>query len=174
MYDFKLGKKFPEIVPAYIEISKNSNVKYEWDEENKILTLDRILHSSVMYPENYGFIPQTLCDDGDPLDVIIICDHMLQPGTIAYVRPICYLNMTDEKGKDEKMIAILEKDPLYKHCNDLQDISKYKLNQIKEFFETYKNLEPNKWVKVENWENYEKTIELILSSHEKYNTKLNM
>lgn len=172
MYSFPLGKKFPYVVPAYIEIARHSNVKYEWDEENKVLMLDRILHSAVMYPENYGFIPQTLCDDGDPLDVIIISSCTLQPGTIAYVKPICYLNMTDEKGKDEKLIAILDKDPRYQHYNNLDSIPEYKLNQIKEFFETYKNLEPNKWVKVENWEDYDKTIELIRSSHEKYKNKI--
>ena len=109
MYTFPLGEKFPNVIPAYIEIAKHSNVKYEWDEENKVLMLDRILHSAVMYPENYGFIPQTLCDDGDPLDVLILSSCTLQPGTIAYVRPICYLNMTDEKGKDEKMLAISSK-----------------------------------------------------------------
>ena len=168
MYDFKLGEKFPNVIPAYIEIAKNSNVKYEWDEQHKVLMLDRILHSSVIYPENYGFVPQTLCDDGDPLDVIILCDHILQPGTLAYVRPICYLNMTDEKGKDEKMIAILEKDPHYQHYDNLNTIPQHKLDQVAEFFKTYKNLEPNKWVKVENWEDYDKTIELLKKSHEKY------
>ena len=172
MYTFPLGEKFPNVIPAYIEIAKGSNVKYEWDEENKVLMLDRILHSAVMYPENYGFIPQTLCDDGDPLDVLIISNVALQPGTIAYIKPICYLNMTDEKGKDEKMVAILEKDPRYQHYNDLDSIPEHKLNQMKEFFETYKNLEPNKWVKVDNWENYDKTIELLKISHEKYKNKI--
>jgi inorganic pyrophosphatase len=168
MYNFDLGKKFPTIIPAYIEISKNSNIKYEWNDEKQVLMLDRILHSSVMYPENYGFIPQTLCDDGDPLDVIILSDHVLQPGTIAYIRPICYLNMSDEKGTDEKMVAILDSDPSFQHYSDLEHIPRHKLNQIKVFFETYKNLEPNKWVKVDNWENYEKTIKLIKNSHENY------
>ena len=103
---------------------------YEWDEENKVLTLDRILHSSVVYPENYGFIPQTLCEDGDPLDVLILSNQKLLPGTIAYVRPICYMDMTDEKGKDEKLLAVLEKEPYFTHFKSINNISEHKLKEI--------------------------------------------
>ena len=123
MYSFTLPNTFPQIMPAFIEISKGSNIKYEWDEENKVLTLDRILHSSVVYPENYGFIPQTLCEDGDPLDVLILSNQKLLPGTIAYVRPICYMDMTDEKGKDEKLLAVLEKEPYFTHFKSINNLS---------------------------------------------------
>jgi len=172
MYSFPLHDNFPETLPAFIEISKNSNIKYEWDEENHVLTLDRILHSSVVYPENYGFIPQTLCEDGDPLDVLILSNQQLLPGTIANVRPICYMNMTDEKGRDEKLLAILEKEPYFRNFRSINDVSEHKLNEIREFFGTYKNLEPNKWSKIDKWNDYEKTIELIKSCHQKYLTKL--
>ena len=172
MYSFTLPNTFPKIMPAFIEISKGSNIKYEWDEENKVLTLDRILHSSVVYPENYGFIPQTLCEDGDPLDVLILSNQKLLPGTIAYVRPICYMDMTDEKGKDEKLLAVLEKEPYFTHFKSINNVSEHKLKEIREFFGTYKNLEENKWSKIENWNDYEKTIELIKNCHNNYLTKL--
>ena len=169
MYHFPiLNSSFPYIIPAFIEISKGSNIKYEWDQANNALMLDRILHSSVVYPENYGFIPQTLCEDGDPLDVLILSNHSLQPGSIAYVRPICYMNMTDEKGKDEKLLAVLDKEPYFKDFKTMIDISQHKLNEIKEFFNTYKNLEKDKWTIIEEWNDISKTIKLIEDTHENY------
>ena len=170
MYSFPIGNNFPEKIPAFIEIAKGSNVKYEWDEENKVLLLDRILHSSVMYPENYGFIPQTLCDDGDPLDVLVLSNIQLQPGTIVYVRPIGYMNMTDEKGKDEKLLAVIEKEPYFNNTYNLKHVSDHKLTEIKEFFKTYKNLEQDKWSRVDEWQNYDDAIKLLKITHEKYNT----
>ena len=144
-------KKFPDVIPAFIEVSQNSRVKYEWDHNKQSLVLDRVLHSAVFYPHNYGFIPQTLCDDGDPLDVLILSNQQLLPGTIAYVRPICYMDMMDEKGKDEKLLAVLEKEPYFTHFKSINNVSEHKLKEIKEFFSTYKNLEKNKWSKIENW-----------------------
>tara|TARA_B110000003_G_C16595804_1_gene513628 strand:- start:59 stop:583 length:525 start_codon:yes stop_codon:yes gene_type:complete len=169
MYSFPIGNEFPEKIPAFIEISKASNIKYEWDEENNILILDRILHSSVMYPENYGFIPQTLCDDGDPLDVLVLSHWKLQPGIIVNVRPIGYMNMTDEKGRDEKLLAVIDKDPYYTDVKSLNDMRDHKLIEIKEFFKTYKNLEQNKWSQVEDWHNYDEAIQLLKTTHDKYN-----
>jgi len=169
MYDFPIDKnKFPSILPAFIEISKRSNIKYEWCEDTKVLMLDRILHSSVMYPENYGFIPQTLCEDGDPLDVLVLSNHQLQPGTIVHVRPICYMNMTDEKGKDEKLLAVPVKEPYFKNVSKMDDISEHKLTEIKEFFTTYKNLEKDKWTSIDEWNDIDKTIELINKTHRNY------
>ena len=168
MYSFPLGEKFPESIPAFIEISKGSNVKYEWDEENKTLILDRILHSSVMYPENYGFIPQTLCEDGDPLDVLVLSNIQLQPGTVVYVRPIGYMDMTDEKGKDEKLLTVIEKEPYFNDTRTLKHVSDHKLTEITEFFKTYKNLEKNKWSQVDNWHNYDEAIALLKDSHNNY------
>ena len=159
---------FPEIVPVFIEIPKHSKVKYEWDNDKNCLVLDRILHSSVMYPENYGFIPQTICKDGDPLDVLIFSNHTLQPGTIVDVRPICYMDMTDEKGQDEKVLAVIDKEPYFKEISDINDISIHKLKEIKEFFDTYKNLEKNKWTKIEKWNNKEATMNLIKKTHNDY------
>ena len=174
MYNFHIdGNKYPHVIPAFIEVSQHSNVKYEWDNENSVLVLDRILHSSVFYPENYGFIPQTLCGDGDPLDVLAISSRPLQPGTIVYVRPICYMDMTDEKGKDEKVIAVVDKDPYYANVQSMKDLSTHTLAQIKEFFETYKRLEPNKWVKVGGWYDTADTLRLVCSTHEQYIKSMN-
>lgn len=175
MYDFPINTtiKYPYLLPVFIEISKGSNIKYEWDNENNVLMLDRILHSSVVYPENYGFIPQTLCDDGDPLDVLILSNHSLQPGSIAYVRPICYMNMRDEKGNDEKLLAVLDKEPYFKDCKSMVDISPHKLTEIKEFFNTYKNLEKNKWTVIKEWNDISKTVFLIEETHQRYNKSKN-
>ena len=122
-----------------------------------------------MYPENYGFIPQTLCDDGDPLDVLVLSNISLQPGTIVYVRPIGYMDMTDEKGKDEKLLAVIDKEPYFNDTCTLKHVSDHKLTEIKEFFKKYKNLEQNKWSQVEDWHNYEDAIELLKNTHKKYN-----
>ena len=169
MYQYPIQSKgYPEVVPAFVEVQKNSNVKYEWDNEHNILTLDRILHSAVVYPENYGFIPQTLCGDGDPLDVLILCSQPLLPGTMVEVRPICYLDMTDEKGQDEKVVAVVKNDPHYKDIHTMDDLYIHKRREITEFFETYKKLEQNKWVKVGAWYNTEETMKLIEKTHAEY------
>lgn len=163
-----INDKYPNILPAYIEVSKNSRFKYEWDDEMKSLVLDRVLHSSVVYPYNYGFFPQTLCDDGDPLDVLVMCDGELIPGCLVYVRPICYMIMEDEKGLDEKVLAVVDKDPRLNEINSIEDIPKHIIDEISNFFETYKILEKDKWVKVGDWKNKEDTFSLIKNSHNKY------
>lgn len=167
------SEKFPYIIPAFIEIAKGSNIKYEWNDEHKTLILDRILHSSVMYPENYGFIPQTLCDDGDPLDVLVMSNKVLQPGTIVYVRPICHMDMEDEKGNDEKLLAIVDSEPDFHHVRTIDDIAKHKFAEISEFFKTYKNLEPNKWSKVKDWSSSVDTMRLIRTTHDNWSKKQN-
>lgn len=169
MYDFPIKtKSFPRVLPAYIEISKGSNIKYEWCEESKMLILDRVLHSSVIYPENYGFIPQTLCEDGDPLDVLVLSNHKFQPGTIVHVRPICYMNMTDEKGRDEKLLAVPLKEPYFKDVKTMGDLSEHKLTEIREFFKTYKNLEKDKWTSIKEWNDTEQAMKLIENTHATY------
>ena len=159
-----INDKYPNILPAYIEVSKNSRFKYEWDDDMKSLVLDRVLHSSVVYPYNYGFFPQTLCDD-----VINswYCDELI-PGCLVYVRPICYMIMEDEKGLDEKVLAVVDKDPRLNEINSIEDIPKHIIDEISNFFETYKILEKDKWVKVGDWKNKEDTFNLIKNSHNKY------
>lgn len=132
----------------FIEITKGSNVKYEFNKKDQVLELDRILHSSVYYPQNYGFLPCTLCGDGDELDVLVFTEPLL-PGTRVKCRAIGYLEMYDEKGRDDKLICIASKDPKYREVYDINDLPKHSINEIIEFFKTYKNLEENKWVRVE-------------------------
>lgn len=134
---------------VFIEITKGSNVKYEFNKEDKVLELDRILHSAVYYPQNYGFLPNTLCEDGDELDVLVFTEPIL-PGTQVECRAVGFLEMYDEKGRDEKLICVATKDPRYKDVKDITDLPKHCVNEIVEFFKTYKNLEENKWVTVKN------------------------
>lgn len=105
----------------------------------------------MFYPHSYGFIPQTLCGDGDPLDVLVVCDGPLQPGSVVDVRPIAYMVMEDEKGADEKVLAVCAKDPRYKDVRTLRDMPEHTLREIAHFFETYKALEKDKWVRVGGW-----------------------
>lgn len=174
-YNIKIkSDKYPQSLPAFIEVSQGSRMKYEWSHKKKSLELDRVLHSAVFYPHNYGFIPQTLCDDGDPLDVLVMCDGPLIPGSFVNVRPICYMVMEDEKGLDEKLLAVAEKDPNYNHIKTMDDIPKHTINEISHFFETYKSLEKEKWVKIGNWKNLDDAYKLIKITHEKYTREKNL
>jgi inorganic pyrophosphatase len=166
-----ISETYPSSIPAFIEVSQNSRMKYEWSPEMNSLVLDRILHSAVFYPHNYGFIPQTLCDDGDPLDVLVMTDAPIIPGCLVQVRPICYLVMEDEKGYDEKLLAIAEKDPHHNYIHTKEDIPSHKLNEITHFFETYKSLEKNKWTKIGDWKSTNDTHKLIQITHNKYKNK---
>lgn len=140
----------PDKVNAIIEVPLNSNVKYELDKETQALKVDRVLYSAVFYPANYGFVANTLSDDGDPADILVLCDYPLQAGSFIECRLVGVLMTEDESGGDEKLLAVpTEKvDPRYKEINDLADVPAHQLDRIKNFFETYKMLEPNKWVKV--------------------------
>lgn len=144
----------PDKLNAVIEIPFGSNVKYELDKESGAVFVDRVLYSAVFYPANYGFIPATLADDGDPADVLVLCDYALQAGSVIPCRLVGVLSMSDEAGRDEKLIAVpvSKIDPRYDEIQNINDISKATLARIKEFFETYKNLEKGKWVKVEGFE----------------------
>jgi len=161
--NLKAGPNPPEELYAVIEISKGSNIKYEYDEELGVLKVDRILYTSMYYPFNYGFVPSTLCEDGDPLDVLIISSEPILPGSVVKIRPVALLEMEDEKGRDEKLIAVLDYkiDPRYSWIKDLRDIPEAIRNEIKHFFEHYKELEPGKWVKVKDWKDKAYAIEYI-------------
>ena len=145
-----------------------ASARYEWDEESGVLRLDRVLHSAVFYPFDYGFIPQTLCGDGDPLDVLVMGDSPIVPGAVVDVRPIAYMVMEDEKGMDEKMLAVSAKDPRFKDVHTLRDMPEATLREIAHFFETYKMLERGKWVKVGGWKGTDDTIDLLQRTHETY------
>lgn len=152
---------------VFIEISKGSNIKYEYNKQAKLLEVDRILHSSMHYPQNYGYLPETLCEDGDELDVLVFTESLL-PGTLVKCRPIGYIDMYDEKGRDEKLLCVALNDPKYYHVHDIKDINKNDIDQILDFFENYKNLEKNKWVKIKGIYNSDKSFELIDTSKKKF------
>ncbi len=159
-----------EYVNAVIEIPQGSNIKYELDKDSGAIFLDRILYGSQFYPANYGFVPNTLADDGDPIDVLVLSSESVVPGTVIKSRVIGVLIMEDESGKDEKIVAVptVKLDPKMAKINDLSDLPEIELNQIKHFFETYKDLEPGKWVKVTGYEGREKAIELIQKAIDNY------
>ena len=162
------NNEIPKEIPSYIEVSAGSRNKYEFNKELGVLVLDRVLHSACFYPYDYGFIPQTLCGDGDPLDVLVMNTTPLVPGCVVYIRPLGYLVMEDEKGKDEKVLAVSSKDPHFAEYKSLEDVPKHKLEEITQFFQTYKALEKNKWVKTEGWMGTEETLELIKDTYKSY------
>lgn len=169
----KIPAKEKDNLIVFIEISKGSRNKYEFDKELEVLKLDRILHTSMQYPANYGFIPSTLCEDGDPLDCLVISSESIAPNTIVKVRPIGLLIMEDEEGKDEKLIAVpIEKiDPKMAGIKDVKDLPEALKNEIKHFFEHYKELEPGKWVKVKDWVGKEEAIKYVEKAIERFKNK---
>jgi inorganic pyrophosphatase len=138
--------------PAVIEIPKGSRNKYEVDHETGRVYLDRVLFTSFVYPTDYGYFENTLGLDGDPVDVLVLLDYPLFPGVGVKVRPVAVFNMTDDGGSDAKVIAVLEKDVRWSHIQDIDDIPEFTKKEIEHFFEHYKDLEPNKWVKTEGWQ----------------------
>ncbi|MDB9752668.1 inorganic diphosphatase [Oceanospirillaceae bacterium] len=152
------GKDLPHDIYVVIEIPANSSpVKYEIDKDADALFVDRFMASPMFYPANYGYINNTLADDGDALDVLVVTPYPVVPGSVIRCRPVGVLNMTDEAGEDAKLLAVPH-EKLTQAYNDVQDITdlpEMLRNQIKEFFENYKNLEKGKWVKVESWEGVE-------------------
>lgn len=144
----------PDKVKAVIEIPYGSNIKYEIEKESGAVVVDRVMHSAMYYPANYGFVNNTLSQDGDPADVLVLTEYPMQAGSVVNCRLIGVLIMEDESGLDEKLLAVpvSKIDPTYNEINDLTDLPKHTLAKIKNFFETYKMLEPNKWVKVKGFE----------------------
>ncbi len=161
------GKNVPSIVDAIIEIPKRSRIKYEICKETGLLKLDRILYPSVYYPTNYGFIPQTFCDDGDPLDILILSDEPFEPRCLVCARVIGVINMIDDGEGDDKILAVADKDVTHSHICDISDLPAHTLKEIQNFFETYKILE-NKKVEIKGIFNKNKAYEIIQESIQLY------
>ena len=140
-HEVEIGEKSPEIINAIIEIPKDSQLKYEFDKKTGLLRLDRFLYSAVHYPGDYGFIPQTLWEDNDPLDVIILTGRPVYPMTLAKIRVIGVLRMIDSDEKDDKIIAVYDRDPRFKEFQDIKDIPTHTIEELRHFFETYKALQ---------------------------------
>ncbi|MCZ6174489.1 inorganic diphosphatase [Campylobacter ureolyticus] len=158
----KIGSN-PDKINAVIEIPYGSNVKYEIDKTSGAVVVDRVLYSAVFYPANYGFVPNTLADDGDPADILVINEYPLQAGSVIPCRLIGVLVMEDEAGMDEKLLAVpvSKIDPRFDDIKSIDDLPKATLNRIKNFFETYKLLEPNKWVKVKEFKDLKTATEIL-------------
>lgn len=165
------GKDVPNEINVIIEIPKDAEpVKYEVDKETGAIFVDRVLSTPMRYPCNYGYLPQTLGGDGDPLDVLVILPLPLVPGSAIRCRPVGVLRMSDEAGADEKLVAV----PIpkvfegYAHINDIEQVSKHWLERIGHFFEHYKDLEKGKWVKLEGWGNADDAKQEILAGVERH------
>lgn len=149
------GKNAPEEVNVVIEIAQGGEpIKYELDKDTGALFVDRILSTSMRYPCNYGYIPNTLCGDGDPADVLVVMGSPLVPGCVVKCRPIGVLKMTDESGEDAKILAVpvSKTTRLYDNVTSYKDLPEIQIKQISHFFERYKDLEEGKWVKLDGWE----------------------
>jgi len=158
------GKDVPNDVNVIIEIPVGGvPVKYEVDKDSGALFVDRFLQTAMFYPCNYGFIPHTKSDDGDPTDVLVVSDIQLMPGSVIRSRPVGVLVMEDEAGQDEKILAVpVDKlSPLYSNVKNHTDLPEVLLNQIGHFFEHYKDLEKGKWVKVVGWKDAEVASQMI-------------
>ncbi len=153
--NIKVGNNPPEDVNVIIEIPQGCMVKYEMDKESEVIMVDRFVRTTMGYPANYGFVPNTSSGDGDPVDVLVLCSQPLHPGVMVNVVPIALLEMEDESGVDAKVIAVpTEKsDPMFGIWKDVGDIPEPIKAKIKHFFEHYKELEPGKWVKLKEWKN---------------------
>jgi len=162
------GDKPPDLVNVVVEVISGSRDKYEYNLEWKAFVLDRVLYSSVVFPVEYGFIPQTWFDDNDPLDIMILTSEPTEVGCIIKVRPIGVLIMEDEKGDDPKILSVPVRDPRFDGFNEIIDVHTHKLREIQEFFEIYKRLEPHKWVKFKAWKDSREAKKIINYSIDLY------
>ena len=165
------GKSLPEDIYVVIEIPANASpIKYEVDKDFDALMVDRFMATPMFYPANYGYINKTLADDGDPLDVLVVTPYPVVPGSVIRCRPVGMLNMSDESGRDEKLIAVPHDklSSLYKDVKEYTDLPALLMQQIEHFFENYKDLEPGKWVKIDGWENSAAALKVIEKSVANY------
>lgn len=157
------GKNPPEQINVFIEIPQGSSIKYELDKDSGVIFVDRFLYTAFSYPFNYGFVPGTMAKDGDPVDVLVLSDKTVFPGTVIPAVPIGMLEMEDEEGIDTKIIAVptLKVDPDYGIWKDISEVPEAIKDKMKHFFEHYKELEPGKWVKIKDWKNKAAALEDI-------------
>ncbi len=169
-HDVSFGNHAPGVVNGIIEIPKNTRAKYELDKESGLLILDRVLYSSMYYPANYGFIPQTYCDDKDPLDILVFSQIAVVPMCIVPAKVIGVMRMSDGGEADDKIIAVAEHDMSVNHVNDISELPGHLLREMRAFFEDYKKLE-NKTVVVEEFQDRELALGIVRKSIEDYKQK---
>lgn len=166
------GKDVPNNVNVIIEIPAHSDpVKYEVDKDSGAVFVDRFMSTAMFYPCNYGYVPHTLSEDGDPVDVLVVTPHKLVSGSVIRVRPVGVLKMTDESGIDAKILAVpvSKLTDRYDHITNIDEVPESLKNQISHFFEHYKDLEKGKWVKIDGWGDIEEAKAEILSSIKRFN-----
>ena len=166
-HDIDPGKRAPDIVDCIIEVPRGSRNKYELDKKTGIMKLDRVLYSAVHYPGDYGLIPRTLHEDGDPLDVLVLVKEQTFPGCMIDVRPLGVLRMLDRGEPDDKILAVALKDPYYEEFFDIADIPQHLLKEVEYFFSTYKDLE-GKRVQIIGWEKSDVAMRVIVESIARY------
>ncbi|SHM96851.1 inorganic diphosphatase [Roseibium suaedae] len=169
-----IGKNPPEDINVIIEVPVGGEpIKYEMDKDAGAMYVDRFLYTPMRYPGNYGFVPHTLCGDGDPIDVVVVNQRPIMPGAIMSCRPIGVLIMEDESGQDEKIIAVPSSKLTrrYENVKDISDLPEITVAQVKHFFEHYKDLESGKWVKVTGMEDVNSAKKLIVEAIERYNAE---
>jgi inorganic pyrophosphatase len=170
LYHLPSGPSVPEVVNVVIEVPRGSANKYEYDKELGIIKLDRVLFAAMQYPGDYGFIPSTLGGDGDPLDVVILSTHPFLPGVLVEVRVLGMLEMADDKGQDEKILAVPVDDPRWKEVQNLADVRQHILAEIEHFFLEYKTLERKK-VTSEGWRDRAVALKTIEEAVARFKTK---
>lgn len=166
-HEVSVGKNPPEFVNGIIEIPRGSRAKYEIDKESGLIKLDRVIYASMYYPLNYGFIPQTLGEDHDPLDIVVLTQVAVVPGCLIPSNVIGVMRMIDRGEADDKIIAVAEQDASVSHIREINELPEYFRVELKHFFENYKTLE-NKKVVVDEFQSKDKAIEIIRQSIENY------
>lgn len=153
-------------VNVFVEIPKDSNIKYELDKESGVIFVDRFLYTAMSYPFNYGFVPNTLADDGDPLDILVLSEQSIMPGAVIPAKVIGMLEMEDEAGIDTKILAVPTKkiDPVWGILESIDQVPEGIKNKLKHFFENYKTLEPGKWIKIQDWQGRDVALEAVQKS----------
>jgi inorganic pyrophosphatase len=167
LHDITPGKNIPKEINVIVEIEKGSKNKYELDKETGLIKLDRVMYTSQDYPFDYGFVPQTHWHDGDPLDVVLLTTHPLVPGLLLTARPVGVLDMIDDGESDAKIIAVPVKDPRWNEVKDLSDVNPHTIEEIKHFFETYKQIQ-KKTVTIPTIRDAKSAMEVVLEGVELY------
>src|ERR1700722_14442080 len=169
-HDVTPGDKLPQEFDCVIEIPFGSSVKYELDKASGLIKLDRILYSAVYYPANYGFIPQTLAEDDDPLDVLVLCQEAVAPLTLVHARAIGLMTMIDSGKKDHKVLAVAVNDPEYNGCMEANELPGHRLNMLRRFFQDYKTLE-GKSVEVDEFQPANTALPVIEAALARYSSQ---
>jgi inorganic pyrophosphatase len=167
LYDLEPGPEYPEIVRMIVEIPKNSSNKYEYDGKLGVFRLDRALYSPLHYPGDYGFVPGTLGEDGDPLDVLTLVDEPSYPGVLIAVRPVGVLEMVDQKEPDQKILAVPNRNPRFNQIRTIEEVFPHNLREIEHFFAIYKELE-GKHTEMRGWRGPDDARALIRTARERY------